>query len=91
MLHRKCAAGRWECPAVQAELDRATELYFERVSQIRMRSWSKGRVALIGDAASCISLLAGRDSALAMISAYVLAGEFADAGGRAVSASLRQL
>jgi 2-polyprenyl-6-methoxyphenol hydroxylase-like FAD-dependent oxidoreductase len=91
MLHRKYAAGRWECPAVLAELDRATELYFERVSQIRMRSWSKGRVALIGDAASRISLLAGRDSALAMISAYVLAGEFADAGGRAVSASLRQL
>jgi 2-polyprenyl-6-methoxyphenol hydroxylase-like FAD-dependent oxidoreductase len=82
MLHRKYAAGRWECPAVLAELDRATELYFDRISQIRMRNWSKGRVALIGDAAFCVSLLAGQGSALAMISAYVLAGELAEAGGR---------
>ena len=82
MLRGKYAAGRWECPSVLAELDRATELYFDRVSQIRMRSWSKGRVALIGDAAFCVSLLAGQGSALAMISAYVLAGELASAGGR---------
>ena len=90
MLHGKYAAGGWECPSVLAELDRATELYFDRVSQIRMRSWSKGRVALIGDAAFCVSLLAGQGSALAMISAYVLAGELAQRG-RAISASLRQL
>ena len=82
MLHGKYAAGRWECPSIMAELDRATELYLDRVSQIRMRSWSKGRVALIGDAAFCVSLLAGQGSALAMISAYVLAGELAEAGGR---------
>src|SRR5665213_2925301 len=49
LLHKEYAAGGWECPAVLAELDRATELYFDRVSQIRMKSWSKGRVALIGD------------------------------------------
>ena len=58
------------------------ELYFDRVSQIRMESWSQGRVALVGDAAFCVSLLAGQGSALAMISAYVLAGELASAGGR---------
>jgi len=82
LLHKEYAAGGWECPAVLAELDRATELYFDRVSQIRMKSWSKGRVALIGDAAFCVSLLAGQGSALAMIAAYVLAGELAQAGGR---------
>jgi 2-polyprenyl-6-methoxyphenol hydroxylase-like FAD-dependent oxidoreductase len=43
---------------------------------------TKGRIALIGDAAFCASLLAGQGSALAMISAYVLAGELAQAGGR---------
>jgi 2-polyprenyl-6-methoxyphenol hydroxylase-like FAD-dependent oxidoreductase len=38
-------------------------------------SWSRGRIALIGDAAFCVSLLAGQGSALAMVSAYILAGE----------------
>jgi 2-polyprenyl-6-methoxyphenol hydroxylase-like FAD-dependent oxidoreductase len=47
-----------------------------------MESWSHDRVALVGDAAFCVSLLAGQGSALAMISAYVLAGELAGAGGR---------
>jgi 2-polyprenyl-6-methoxyphenol hydroxylase-like FAD-dependent oxidoreductase len=41
----------------------------------RPGAWTRGRVALIGDAASCVSLLAGQGSALAMIAAYVLAGE----------------
>jgi 2-polyprenyl-6-methoxyphenol hydroxylase-like FAD-dependent oxidoreductase len=40
-----------------------------------MKSWSKGRVGLVGDAAFCPSLLAGQGSALAMIAAYVFAGE----------------
>ncbi|MGH6704954.1 MAG: FAD-binding domain [Bradyrhizobium sp.] len=82
MLLEKYAACGWECPSILAELGRATELYFDRVSQIRMSNWSKGRIALIGDAAFCVSLLAGQGSALAMISAYVLAGELARAGAR---------
>lgn len=46
-----------------------------------MDRWSDGRVALIGDAASCVSLLAGEGTGLAMLQAYVLAGELAAAGG----------
>jgi 2-polyprenyl-6-methoxyphenol hydroxylase-like FAD-dependent oxidoreductase len=65
-----------------SELDRATDLYFDRVSQIRMDCWSRGHVALIGDAAFCVSLMAGQGAALAMTSAYVLAGELARAHGR---------
>jgi 2-polyprenyl-6-methoxyphenol hydroxylase-like FAD-dependent oxidoreductase len=72
----------WECDQMLAELERAGELNFDTVSQIRMPNWSRGRVALIGDAAFCVSLLAGQGSALAMISAYVLAGELAMVGGR---------
>ena len=52
------------------------------VSQIRMDAWSRGRVALVGDAAACVSLLAGQGSALAMTCAYVLAGELKRANGR---------
>jgi 2-polyprenyl-6-methoxyphenol hydroxylase-like FAD-dependent oxidoreductase len=46
-----------------------------------MTGWSKGRVALVGDAAFGPSLLAGEGAALGMLGAYVLAGELADARG----------
>jgi 2-polyprenyl-6-methoxyphenol hydroxylase-like FAD-dependent oxidoreductase len=82
MLRKVYGDGRWECPQVLRRLDETDELYFDRVSQIRMESWSRGRVALAGDAAFCVSLAAGQGSALAMISAYVLAGELASTDGR---------
>jgi 2-polyprenyl-6-methoxyphenol hydroxylase-like FAD-dependent oxidoreductase len=76
----------WECPAILDALDRTPDLYFDRVSQIRMPKWSCGRVTLIGDAAYCVSLLAGQGSALAMTGAYVLAGELAKSSGCHVEA-----
>jgi 2-polyprenyl-6-methoxyphenol hydroxylase-like FAD-dependent oxidoreductase len=76
------ADDKWECRHILDELKGAQELYFDRASQIRMPRWSRGRVALVGDAAFCVSLLAGQGSALAMTSAYVLAGQLAKAGGR---------
>ena len=51
------------------------ELYFDRVSQIWMDHWSDGRIMLIGDAAAAVSLLAGEGTGLAMLEAYLLAGE----------------
>src|SRR5262249_620256 len=74
--------GGWECPRILDALDDASEVYFDRVSQIRMQRWSRGRIALVGDAAYCVSLLAGQGSALAMTGAYVLAGELVKAAGR---------
>ena len=74
--------GKWETQQILGELDRAQDLYFDSVSQIRMNRWSRSRIALVGDAAFCVSLLAGQGSALAMISAYVLAGELAKADGQ---------
>jgi len=71
----------WECREILAFLDKSPEIYFDRVSQIRMTEWSRGRAALVGDAAFCPSFLAGQGSALAMIAAYVLAGELARAEG----------
>jgi len=65
----------WECGGILSKLDAQEEFYFDRVSQIRLDSWSRGRVALVGDAAFCVSLTAGQGSALAMAAAYVLAGE----------------
>jgi 2-polyprenyl-6-methoxyphenol hydroxylase-like FAD-dependent oxidoreductase len=76
----------WECPRILEALDGTQDLYFDRVSQIRMPNWSRGRVVLVGDAAYCVSLLAGQGSALAMTGAYVLAGELAKSSGRHVEA-----
>jgi 2-polyprenyl-6-methoxyphenol hydroxylase-like FAD-dependent oxidoreductase len=72
----------WEVPQILEALGSADSLYFDRVSQIRMRRWSHGRVALVGDAACCVSLLAGQGSSLAMAAAYVLAGEIAKSAGQ---------
>ena len=77
LLHREFDNAGWECAQILSALDRAEELYFDTVSQIRMDCWSRGRVALVGDAAFAPSLLAGQGSALAMTAAYVLAGELA--------------
>ena len=74
-LRNAFADDEWELPQILARLDSCAELYFDRVSQIRMDTWSRGRVGLIGDAAFCVSLLAGQGSALAMTAAYVLAEE----------------
>jgi 2-polyprenyl-6-methoxyphenol hydroxylase-like FAD-dependent oxidoreductase len=75
------AKDEWELPQILAALDNCAELYFDRVSQIRIDSWSRGRVGLIGDAAFCVSLLAGQGSALSMTAAYLLAEELGRANG----------
>jgi 2-polyprenyl-6-methoxyphenol hydroxylase-like FAD-dependent oxidoreductase len=73
----------WECPAILDALDASDDVYFDRVSQIRMSRWCTDRIALVGDAAYAPSLLAGQGSALAIIGAYVLAGELARAANAA--------
>ncbi|RDZ28061.1 FAD-binding domain [Lysobacter silvisoli] len=65
----------WECPAILSGLADTGSVYFDRVSQIRMDAWNRGRVALVGDAAACPSLIAGSGAGFAMAQAYVLAGE----------------
>lgn len=70
----------WECPEILRQLDGAADVYFDRTSQIVMDHWSDGRVALIGDAAGAVSLLAGEGTGLAMVQAYTLAGELDRAG-----------
>ena len=71
----------WECPQILASMQEVSDIYFDRVSQIRMASWTRGRTALVGDAAACVSLLAGEGTGLAMTEAYVLAGELGKGEG----------
>jgi 2-polyprenyl-6-methoxyphenol hydroxylase-like FAD-dependent oxidoreductase len=93
LLRSRFGDSGWECRKILEAMDSADHFYFDRVSQIRMTSpgssWSRGRVALVGDAAFCVSLLAGQGSALAMAAAYILAGELHRAKGNYGEAAAR--
>ncbi|MCC6286247.1 MAG: hypothetical protein IT249_00025 [Chitinophagaceae bacterium] len=71
----------WKCSQLLSQIDSTTDFYFDSVSQIKMDSWYKGRVVLVGDAGYCPSLLSGKGSTLAMVGAYILAGELKQANG----------
>ncbi|MED7927924.1 FAD-dependent monooxygenase [Nonomuraea sp. LP-02] len=72
---------RWEVPRLLDAVREADDLYFDAVCQIRMDRWSKGRVVLLGDAAYCASPASGQGTSLAVVGAYVLAGELAAGRG----------
>src|SRR6266487_3245870 len=69
------ASEAWEVPRLLEQMQTAPDLYFDAVSQIRMQRWSHGRAVLLGDAGYCPALLSGQGSTLAMMGAYILAGE----------------
>ncbi|GAA2699924.1 FAD-dependent monooxygenase [Actinoplanes palleronii] len=62
----------WRVPEILARLEESDDLYFDAVSQVSMDTWTRGRVVLVGDAASCVSLF-GDGSTLAMAGAHSLA------------------
>lgn len=88
-LEEKYRGIGWEMPEALDALEAADDLYFDTVSQIHMDSWSRGRAALLGDAAYCPSLLAGEGSAFAMAGAYLLAHALAEAEGDHAAAFAR--
>ena len=65
----------WKCAEIFSKIDTAPDFYFDVVSQIQMNRWYKDRVTLVGDACDCPSLLSGQGSTLAIVGAYILAGE----------------
>jgi 2-polyprenyl-6-methoxyphenol hydroxylase-like FAD-dependent oxidoreductase len=81
LLVRAMAGTGWEVPRLLEAVRDAKDFYFDSVSQIHMDRWSKGRVVLVGDAAYCASPASGQGTSLAVVGAYVLAGELAGGGG----------
>jgi 2-polyprenyl-6-methoxyphenol hydroxylase-like FAD-dependent oxidoreductase len=71
----------WEVPRLLEMMPTATDWYFDTAAQIDMPRWSQGRVVLVGDAAYCASPMSGQGTSIALIGAYVLAGELAAASG----------
>src|SRR5882757_3468337 len=80
ILTEKFRAAGWELPTLLDGLTRTDTLFFDSLSQVRLDKWSKGRVALVGDAAWAAGA-GGGGTGLAMIGAYVLAGELATNSG----------
>ena len=76
--------GGWEVPDLLDRLRAAEDLYFDSVSQVRLPTWSRGRVALTGDAATCLSLF-GNGSSLAITGAHTLAEALATAPDHATA------
>jgi len=66
---------RWKIPELLKAMWSAPDFYLGVMAQVRMDNWSKGRVALIGDAGYCPTPFSGQGTSLAMVGAYVLAQE----------------
>lgn len=81
LIRERFANDEWEVPQLLQFMDHATDFYFDSASQIKMDSWSKDRVTLLGDAAGCASPMSGMGTSMAVVGAYILAGELKAAQG----------
>src|SRR5262249_30809618 len=81
VLAEQFTGNGWESDRLLREMRYAPDFYFDAIGQVHLDSWSRGRIALVGDAAYCPSSLSGMGSGLALVGAYVLAGELAAAHG----------
>jgi 2-polyprenyl-6-methoxyphenol hydroxylase-like FAD-dependent oxidoreductase len=84
VIRRTFADAGWETGRVLDALAE-TPFYFDAVGQVRLPRWSKGRIALVGDAAYCASPVSGMGTSLALVGAYVLANELATAPDHATA------
>lgn len=71
----------WEIPKLLQEMTQASDFYFDAIAQVQLPTWHKGRIAVIGDAAHCPSPASGQGTSIAIVGAYVLAGELKKAHG----------
>jgi len=83
LLSRAFTGVGWKAPMLLNAMATATDFAFTAVTQVRLPRWSRGRVTLVGDAAACPTPLTGLGTSVALVQAYVLAGELARARGDA--------
>lgn len=89
-LLREVFAGMgWRADELLAAADADADFHLDTVSQVHMDAWTRGRVALVGDAGYCGSPLTGMGTSLALVGAYVLAGELGRAAGDHAAAFAR--
>jgi 2-polyprenyl-6-methoxyphenol hydroxylase-like FAD-dependent oxidoreductase len=71
----------WRTAELLEEVRNAKTFYFDKLCQVKMPSWTKGRVALVGDAGYCASPAAGKGGSLAIDGAAALADAFQQHNG----------
>ncbi|CAF1450266.1 unnamed protein product, partial [Adineta steineri] len=76
-MHKLFADAGWETPRVLSAMEKSTDFYLQEVAQVKMDMWSKDRLALLGDAGYCPSPISGMGTSVAIVGAYILAGEIA--------------
>ncbi|MET0426554.1 MAG: FAD-dependent monooxygenase, partial [Actinoplanes sp.] len=79
IIAERMAGAGWRVPELLAVMPDAPDFYFDSLSQVRVPSWHRGRVVLLGDAGYCGSPLAGLGTSISLVGAYVLAGELTEA------------
>ncbi|KAL2157332.1 hypothetical protein VTH06DRAFT_6270 [Thermothelomyces fergusii] len=67
----------------------ADDFYTQEFAQVKIDRWSDRRVVLLGDSAFCPAPVTGQGTSLALIGAYVLAGEIARACGGGDASNIR--
>ncbi|WP_338079843.1 FAD-dependent monooxygenase [Antrihabitans stalactiti] len=80
LLRERMDGFGWLTPRILAHVDDTPDFYLDQVAQVVMDRWSSGRVGLLGDAAFSSSPMSGGGTGLALVGAYLLAGELAAAG-----------
>jgi 2-polyprenyl-6-methoxyphenol hydroxylase-like FAD-dependent oxidoreductase len=78
----------WQTQRLLDTVSTAPDFYFHAISQIRMSSWACNRVVCLGDAAYCPTPLTGMGTSLAIVGAYMLAGELSKTDGSSLTAAL---
>ncbi|WP_327111733.1 FAD-dependent monooxygenase [Nocardia sp. NBC_01730] len=81
LIRERLAGGGWESARIIAAMADAPDFYFDELARIDMPTWVGGQVTLLGDAGYCGSPLTGQGTAMALVGAYVLAGEIATHAG----------
>lgn len=82
IILQQFAGQGWRTAELLEEMMGSGTFYFDKLCQVRMPSWTKGRVALVGDAGYCASPAAGKGGSLAIEGASALADAFLQCNGQ---------
>jgi 2-polyprenyl-6-methoxyphenol hydroxylase-like FAD-dependent oxidoreductase len=81
LLRERFAGAGWLTPALLADAPAGDSIFMDEMAQVMMPVWHRGRVALIGDACGCMTMVSAQGVSMAMAGAYALAEALAEEPG----------